>query len=53
MDENGNLGYDDVIGEVTRGSSVVLPAEFRLAVLRAQPQREPVTQPASADAVPL
>jgi glycerol-3-phosphate O-acyltransferase len=52
VDENGTLGYDDVIGEVIRASSVVLPAEFRLAVLRAQPHREPVTQPA-ADAVPL
>ncbi len=53
MDANGKLAYADVIGEVTRASSVVLPAEFRLAVLRAQPQREPPTQAASTAAVPL
>ncbi len=52
-DANGYLGYEAVIVEVTRASSVVLPAEFRLAVLRAQPQREPSVQTVSADAVPL
>ncbi len=44
IDANGKLAYADVIGEVTRASSVVLPTEFRLAVLRAQPQREPPAQ---------
>ena len=29
VDANGKLGYADVIGEVTRASSVVLPTEFR------------------------
>ena len=53
-DQNGNLSYGDVIGEVTRASSVVLPAEFRLAVLRAQPQHEvSAPQPDSVGAVPL
>jgi len=37
---DGTLSYEPVIGEVTRASSVVLPIEFRLAVLRARPQYE-------------
>ncbi len=53
VDPDGKLAYADVIGEVTRASSVVLPAEFRLAVLRAQPQREPPAQAAAAPEVPL
>ena len=38
--ENGMLSYEPVIAEVTRTSGVVLPMDFRLAVLRARPQRE-------------
>jgi glycerol-3-phosphate O-acyltransferase len=37
---DGTLSYEPVIGEVTRASGVVLPIEFRLAVLRARPQQE-------------
>ncbi len=38
VDEHGSLTYGNVIATVTRASSRVLPAEFRLAVLRARPQ---------------
>jgi glycerol-3-phosphate O-acyltransferase len=37
---DGRLSYEPVIAEVTRTSGVVLPMDFRLAVLRARPQRE-------------
>ena len=52
IDADGKLAYGDVIGEVTRASSVVLHTEFRLAVLRARAQREPSAQ-ASTAAEPL
>jgi glycerol-3-phosphate O-acyltransferase len=53
VDPEGRLSYADVIGEVTRASSVVLPADFRQAVMRARPQREAAPQPVSERAVPL
>jgi glycerol-3-phosphate O-acyltransferase len=53
VDPEGRLSYADVIGEVTRASSVVLPADFRQAVMRARPQREATLQPVSERAVPL
>lgn len=53
VDPEGRLSYADVIGEVTRASSVVLPADFRQAVMRARPQRETASQPVSERAVPL
>jgi glycerol-3-phosphate O-acyltransferase len=53
IDADGKLAYADVIGEVTRASSVVLPTEFRLAVLRTQPQREPPAQTTPTAALPL
>ena len=52
VDADGKLAYGDVIGEVTRASSVVLHTEFRLAVLRARAQREPSAH-ASTAAEPL
>jgi glycerol-3-phosphate O-acyltransferase len=52
IDAAGFLGYGDVVADVTRASSVVLPAEFRLAILRAQPRRDTPAQP-PAGAAPL
>ena len=51
--DDGTLSYGHLIGEVTRASSVVLPIDFRLAVLRAQPKRElPMAQSTPAAVVP-
>jgi glycerol-3-phosphate O-acyltransferase len=44
IDAAGLLGYGDIVADVTRASSVVLPAEFRLAILRAQPHRDTPSQ---------
>jgi glycerol-3-phosphate O-acyltransferase len=47
---NGSLSYEPIIGAVTRASSVVLPVEFRLAVLRARPPQDSgVAQLAAAE----
>ena len=48
IDADGKLAYADVIGDVTRASSTVLHTEFRLAVLRAQAQRDPSAQASTA-----
>jgi glycerol-3-phosphate O-acyltransferase len=52
VDSEGRLSYADVIGEVTRASSVVLPTDFRQAVMRARPQREATAQAVSEPAIP-
>ncbi len=52
LDTDGRLGYGDIIDAVTRASSAVLPADFRLAVLRVQPQHETPAQPPSTAATP-
>ncbi len=41
VDDDGLLRFGRMIGDVTRASSLVLPIDFRLAVLRAQPRRDP------------
>jgi glycerol-3-phosphate O-acyltransferase len=50
--DDGLLSYGRMIGEVTRASSDVLPIEFRLAVLRAQPHDSAPTAQLRAGARP-
>jgi glycerol-3-phosphate O-acyltransferase len=50
VDPDGRLGYDALIDEVTRASSLVLNPEFRMAVLRARSPQRNANQPASTAA---
>jgi glycerol-3-phosphate O-acyltransferase len=52
VNADASLRYEPVIGDVTRASSVVLPVEFRLAVLRARPPSAHLAQATAAPAEP-